>query len=98
MGALISLTTLLSGCDENKDIELAGCDMGGLQVRAVYHQQYGEVDFTTLDLYKDGKMVGSLNPRRNNRTYEWVQCDDGRKLNFRPGNPIVYFSPSPEKK
>ena len=66
----LGLTTLLSGCDENKEIELAGCEMGELQVRVIYHQIYDGVDYSTLDLYKDGKIVGSLNPRREDLTDE----------------------------
>ncbi|MBI3290841.1 hypothetical protein HYZ76_01000, partial [Candidatus Falkowbacteria bacterium] len=76
-GAVIGLTSLLGGCDNNKEIELAACDVGGLQARAIYHQQFVGVDYTTLDLYKDGKIVGSLSPRMDNGTYDWVQCDDG---------------------
>ena len=36
IGAIMSLTALLGGCDDNKEIELAGCDVGGLQARAIY--------------------------------------------------------------
>jgi len=92
MGALIGLTSLLGGCDENKEIKLVGCDVGGLRVQATYHQKSGKVDYTTLDLYKDGKIVGSVVPKMR----DWVQCDDGGKLNVTSGIPKVYYIPPRE--
>ncbi len=90
--AFLGLTTLLSGCDENKEMNLGGCDVGGLQVQATYHQTQG-IDRISLEIYKDGKIVGSIN-----HVYygDWVQCDDNKRLNVK--SDVMYFTPNPEKK
>ena len=100
MGAIFGLTALVTGCEENKESELANCNVGdGLQVQVIYHQVSGEIDHITVDLYKEGKIIGSLSlPKRiNHDSSEWIQCEDGRKLNFRSGSTYVYFSTAPEK-
>ena len=75
MGAIVSLTALVSGCEETKYLEMGGCDMGGLQVKVIYRQRSGAVDFVSLDFYKDEKTVGHIDRIR----YEdWIQCDDNR--------------------
>ncbi len=91
MGAIMGLTALLSGCDENQEKVLAACDMAGVQVRAVYHQRHGEFDYVTLDFYKENKIVASVIPFRSEYP-NWVQYDDGRKLNLSSGDPNAYFS------
>lgn len=92
LGALLGLTTLL-GCEEAKDLNLGGCDTGGLQFQAIYHQRPAG-GYTSLEIYKDGKIVGSIESVHSG---DWVQCDDNRKLNVMQGQTI-YFSHSPEKK
>ena len=93
ISAIIGLTALLNGCDENRQKELAACDVGGLQARAVYRERYDELDHVTLNLYKDNKLVASIQPYlRGGVTNSWIQCDDGRLLHFEPGNQKVYFS------
>jgi len=86
IGALIGLTGLLGGCEENKKMELASCDVGGLQARVTYYQKSGEGNHITLELYKDDKKIVAteyISPTG------WVQCDDGRKLNFGFQEPRV---------
>lgn len=93
ISAIMGLTALLNGCDENQQRELAACDVGGLQARAVYQERYDELDHITLNFYKDNKLVASVQPYlRGGVTKSWIQCDDGRRLHFESGNQKVYFS------
>ncbi len=96
LGAIISLTALLSGCEENKDMVLASCDVGELQARVIYHQLSDSEDKTGLELYKDGKIVASVKPI-GATFYGWLQCNDGKILNIDYHNPKVYFTPGLNK-
>lgn len=87
IGAFLGLTALVSGCDNNEERELAACDVGGVQVRAVYHKVVGH-DYISFDFYRGGEITGSLGPIKSG----WVQCDDGRKLSRVYGNYEVYFT------
>ena len=102
IGTIMGLTALLGGCDENQEKVLYICDAGGIQVRAVYHQRrLGDKVYTpteshyhpTLKFYKDNKIIASvkleLTPNDN-----WIQCDNGQKLNLELGSKDVYFSNS----
>ncbi|MDD4877553.1 MAG: hypothetical protein PHO02_00780 [Candidatus Nanoarchaeia archaeon] len=80
--AALGLAALAAGCDERKDIEKARCTIDGVEARAVYHQVVGD-DYMTLDLYKNNAIISSIHTKK-----AWLQCDDGRVLNFEYKNIV----------
>lgn len=81
MGAMSGLVALLSltGCDKNENTIITACDVGNLQVRAVYHQLNSQNDFISFDFYAKERLVTTMTPRGFPMSY--VYCNDGRMLN-----------------
>ncbi len=64
MSAMSGLVALLglTGCDNNENKIITTCDVDTLQVRAVYHQLNGEIDFISFDFYANDRLVATMVP------------------------------------
>lgn len=88
MIAVVGLTALVSGCDDNKDIILATCKNDNVKIQVVQHQLSGRADHLTVEFYKtDKKGAGDLHfgtMLTPESAYEadffQFQCDNGRTL------------------
>ncbi len=103
IGMVVGLTTLLSGCDDNTTRVVEVCNNGPLQVQAVYHEVSMGLDYLTVDIYGDGKLVGSINTGDDHGSIKgrntWINCGDS---NVYIGNSVFgpgefYRNPSNQK-